>query len=68
MQNIIYLRDCFKLKRLFDITWDNGKKYEGVYCAEKFEILSSKTKGLYDILVDDLFLFKWDGKDYTMSK
>jgi len=52
----------------FDITWDNGKKSEGVYCAEKFEILSSKTKGLYDILVDDLFLFKWDGKDYTMSK
>jgi hypothetical protein len=52
----------------FDITWDNGKKYEGVYCAEKFEILSSKTKGLYDILADDLFLLKWDGKDYTMSK
>lgn len=48
----------------FDITWDNGKKSEGVYCAEKFEILSSKTKGLYDILADDLFLLKWDGKTY----
>ena len=36
--------------------------------ADFFSILSSKTKGMYDILEDDRILYKWNGSEYVRQQ
>ena len=36
--------------------------------ADFFSILSSKTKGMYDILEDDRWLYKWNGSEYVRQQ
>ena len=51
------------------IVWNNGKKDDELRAFfDKVEFLTSKTKGKYDVLLDDLFLFKWNGTKYVQSK
>ncbi len=50
------------------IVWNNGKKDEQLRTFyDKVEFLTSKTKGKYDVLLDDLFLYKWNGYQYVES-
>ena len=46
-----------------EILWNNGRKAT-FGCCDKFEVLSNKTKGVHDILVNNSFLYKWDGNNY----
>ena len=50
------------------IQWDDGRLIETNMTADKISILSSKSNGLYDLLFNDKYLFKWNGKEYVETK
>ena len=51
-----------------NIHWNNGRQIETNMPATKISILSSMSNGLYDLLYDDKFLFKWNGSEYVEMK
>ena len=51
-----------------NIHWNNGRQIETNMTATKISILSSMSNGLYDLLFEDKYLFKWNGKEYVEMK
>ena len=47
------------------IHWYDGKEARISHISEDYSILSSKTHGLYDILVGEAFIYKWNGQEYV---
>lgn len=47
------------------IHWHDNRQAEIGMTANKIAILSSKSNGLYDLLLNDKYLFKWNGREYV---
>ncbi len=50
---------------LLIIHWYDNRQAEIGMTANKIAILSSKSNGLYDLLLNDKYLFKWNGREYV---
>lgn len=50
------------------IHWEDGRQVETNMTADEIAILSSKTNGVYDLLFEDKYLCKWNGKEFVEMK
>ena len=50
---------------LLIIHWHDNRQAEIGMTANKIAILSSKSNGLYDLLLNDKYFFKWNGREYV---
>ena len=58
-----------KYMSLNKIVWSDGRTVGenddlGIASGESFVILNSSTNGMYDVLVDDTYFFRWNGSRY----
>ena len=51
-----------------NINWNDGRQVETNMTANKIAILSSKSNGLHDLLFNDKYLCKWNGKEYVETE
>ena len=51
-----------------NIHWNDGRLVETNMTTDKIAILSSKSNGLHDLLFNDKYLCKWNGKEYVEAE
>lgn len=49
---------------LSKIEWNNGNEIPFSIIGNPYDLLKSTTNGMHDILVDETFLYKWNGEKY----
>ena len=49
---------------LSKIGWNNGNEIPFSIIGNPYDLLKSTTNGMHDILVDETFLYKWNGEKY----
>lgn len=51
------------------IYWSDGRVTDhNIGGGYEITFLTSKTNGVYDILIDDIYLVKWNGNDYKPAR
>jgi len=53
---------------LSKIEWNNGNEIPFSIIGNPYDLLKSTTNGMHDILVDETFLYKWNGEKYEEWK